>query len=146
MVLLFKPFFSWGNYLIYIFKIFIYFAWVKAMQIIATYLLVTSSKYFISQDMFHYTKFYFLFILLLPILSEGFRTKSTKTRLITSLNMGAAKSQEYDENMYNKPIEGITLTERSVELNGRNIHVSRWTPVSPKAGRCMYMICIDIFV
>eukprot|EP00596_Hydrurales_sp_CCMP1899_P010611 CAMPEP_0119046484 /NCGR_PEP_ID=MMETSP1177-20130426/46954_1 /TAXON_ID=2985 /ORGANISM="Ochromonas sp, Strain CCMP1899" /LENGTH=317 /DNA_ID=CAMNT_0007019709 /DNA_START=139 /DNA_END=1092 /DNA_ORIENTATION=- len=47
--------------------------------------------------------------------------------------MGATKSQIYDENMYNKPIEGITLTEGSVSLNGRNIHVSRWTPISPKA-------------
>jgi hypothetical protein len=76
--------------------------------------------------------FYFLFIFLL--VSKGFRIKLVRRRLTTSLKMGATKSQIYDENMYNKPIEGITLTEGFISLNGRKIAVSRWTPISPKAG------------
>ena len=48
--------------------------------------------------------------------------------------MGASASKvEFDENMYNKPIIGVSLTENIREINGRRINVSQWSPASPKA-------------
>lgn len=49
--------------------------------------------------------------------------------------MGAPVSKPaFDETMYTKPIEGVTLVESFIELNGRNINVNRWTPKNvPKA-------------
>ena len=48
--------------------------------------------------------------------------------------MGASASKvEFDENMYNKPIAGVSLSESITEINGRRINVSKWSPASPKA-------------
>ena len=49
--------------------------------------------------------------------------------------MGAQVSNPvFDETMYTQPIEGVTLKEKIIVLNGRNINVNRWTPKSaPKA-------------
>ena len=55
-------------------------------------------------------------------------------RPIKSNIMGcSASKQEFDDDMYLRPIEGVTLEEKIVELNGRKINVSHWSPVSPKA-------------
>jgi Serine aminopeptidase, S33 len=45
----------------------------------------------------------------------------------------SASKQEFDDDMYLRPIEGVTLEEKIVELNGRKINVSNWSPASPKA-------------
>ena len=48
--------------------------------------------------------------------------------------MGCSASKvEYDDEMYLRPIEGVTLDEKIVELNGRKINVSHWSPAAPKA-------------
>ena len=55
-------------------------------------------------------------------------------RLSPTSTMGASASKvEFDENMYNKPIAGVSLSESITEINGRRINVSKWSPASPKA-------------
>ena len=41
---------------------------------------------------------------------------------------------EYDDTMYSKPVDGVTLTEKIIELNGRRINVNRWAPHGPPKG------------
>jgi alpha-beta hydrolase superfamily lysophospholipase len=41
---------------------------------------------------------------------------------------------EYDDTMYSKPIDGVTLTEKTIVLNGRKINCNRWTPKGPPKG------------
>lgn len=50
--------------------------------------------------------------------------------------MGAQESKlpEYSDTMYSQPIKTVTLTQKIVDINGRQINVNRWTPDSaPKA-------------
>ena len=51
----------------------------------------------------------------------------------SSIMGGTVSKVEFDDNMYNKPIPDVILTESIHEFNGRKINVSRWTPISPKA-------------
>lgn len=48
--------------------------------------------------------------------------------------MGSTTSkQQYDHEMYRNPINGVTLEEKIIVMNGRKINVARWCPTSPKA-------------
>jgi alpha-beta hydrolase superfamily lysophospholipase len=49
--------------------------------------------------------------------------------------MGKVQSQALEEvAVYTQPIKGVTFSEKIIELNGRKINVSRWTPErAPKA-------------
>ena len=66
------------------------------------------------------------------ILLSSFRVQGLLIRKLLKMG-GKASKAEYDNDMYNKPVEGVTLTDSINELNGRKINVSRWSPVSAKA-------------
>lgn len=42
--------------------------------------------------------------------------------------MGAKPSKEYDDNMYNIPVAGVTFTEQVVEIRGERRNVAKWLP------------------
>ena len=46
----------------------------------------------------------------------------------------AKKVPEYNDDMYSQPVKSVTLTERTTQINGREINVNRWVPDGePKA-------------
>ena len=71
---------------------------------------------------------YFLFLLAHCIQAIRLRSILDKRWLLHSKNMGAKPSKEYDDNLYTKPVAGVSFTEQIIDIRGERRNVVKWLP------------------